>query len=135
MSHSYPHSQSLPHPSIEARRARGERQAAQRLATWPADGEPGALVVLVLRLFPLGQGIYPRRRYGLRELPLHRINQGLAHYGLQLDGHSVRDCRLFVRITDWPGWFGGIDPDKRAGLFILRREGEEGADASNQLRD
>lgn len=40
MPQSYPHHTSLPHrhPSIEERRARGERQAAQRLATWPTDG-------------------------------------------------------------------------------------------------
>ena len=125
MPQSYPHQQKIPQPSIEERRTRGDRQAARRLATWPADGDPGELVVLVLRLFPLGQGIYPRRRYSLRELPLHRINQGLARYGLTLEGHSVRDCRLFVKMTDWPGWFDGIDPDKVCGLFILRREGEE----------
>lgn len=56
---------------------------------------------------------------------MHAINQGLARYGLTLDGHSVWDCRLFVKITDWPAWFWGIDPDKVCGLFMLRRIMEE----------
>ena len=78
-----------------------------------------ALVALLQLLFPAGQAVYPRTRYGWRTFPLAAINRLLAPAGYVLHATKTRAAERFILCTDA---HGGVE---RYGLFELRRVEEE----------
>ena len=87
----------------------------------PEDGAQAraALVALLTLLFPAGQPVYPRTRYGWRTFPLAAINRLLAPAGYVLQATKTRAAARFILCTDAQG---GVE---RYGLFELRRVEEE----------
>ena len=79
----------------------------------------GALVALLTLLFPAGQPVYPRTRYGWRTFPLAEINRLLAPAGYVLHATKTRAPDRFILCTDAQG---GVE---RYGLFELRRVEKE----------
>jgi hypothetical protein len=78
-----------------------------------------ALVALLTLLFPEGQPIYPRTRYGWQTFPLAQINRLLAPEGLVIRATKTRTPARAILCTDA---YGGVE---RYGLFELRRIAED----------
>ena len=78
-----------------------------------------ALVALLTLLFPEGQPIYPRTRYGWQTFPLAQINRLLAPEGSVIRATKTRTPARAIVGTDT---YGGME---RYGLFELRRVAEE----------
>ena len=87
----------------------------------PEDGAQAraALVALLTLLFPAGQPVYPRTRYGWRTFPLAEINRLLVPAGYVLHATKTRAAARFILCTDA---HGGVE---RYGLFELRRLEEQ----------
>src|SRR5918911_2581901 len=92
----------------------------------PEDGAQAlaALVALLTLLFPAGQPVYPRTRYGWRSFPLAQINRLLAPPGFVLVARKTRSPDRFILCTDAQG---GVE---RYGLFELRRLEEDDGDTA-----
>jgi hypothetical protein len=75
-------------------------------------------VALIELLFPLGERIVPRTRYGWRTFPLGPINRLLAARGLTLHATRTRKAAEKIACLD------DHDVVQEFGTFELRRIGE-----------
>jgi hypothetical protein len=76
-------------------------------------------VALIELLFPLGEQIAPRTRYGWRTFPLGPINRLLTSKGLTIHATCTRMAAEKIACLD------DNDEVQEFGTFELRRVGEE----------